>query len=246
MRTAFELAKLELKLFFREPITVIFTFGLPLIFLPVMGSVFGNAPNPKIYRGVGAMNYYTPAYISLVLASIGLIQLPVHLAAYKERGVLRRFRASSISGSTIFGSQTMVSLVVSLVGGAGVMAIGFLFFSVQAPHDWMGVILMFLLGLLCFVAIGVLLGALLPNARAAQGAGLILYVVMMLLGGSGPPREVLSRPLQITGDITPLRHVVTMIQDPWLGFGYNLDEMLIVAGFTVAAAVISIRIFRWE
>jgi ABC-2 type transport system permease protein len=246
MRTAFELAKLELKLFFREPITVIFTFGLPLIFLPVMGSVFGNAPNPNIYRGVGAMNFYTPAYISLVLASIGLIQLPVHLSAYKERGVLRRFRASSISGSAIFGSQTMVSLVVSLVGAAGVMAIGFLFFSVQPPHDWVGVILMFLLGLLCFVAIGVLLGALLPNARATQGAGLILYVVMMLLGGSGPPREVLSRPLQITGDITPLRHVVTMIQDPWLGLGYNLDEMLIVAGFTVAATVLSIRLFRWE
>jgi ABC-2 type transport system permease protein len=246
MRIAFELAKLELKLFFREPITVIFTFGLPLIFLPVMGSVFGNAPNPNIYRGVGAMNFYTPAYISLVLASIGLIQLPVHLSAYKERGVLRRFRASSISGSAIFGSQTMVSLVVSLVGAAGVMAIGFLFFSVQAPHDWVGVILMFLLGLLCFVAIGVLLGALLPNARATQGAGLILYVVMMLLGGSGPPREVLSKPLQITGDITPLRHVVTMIQDPWLGLGYNLDEMLIVAGFTVAATVLSIRIFRWE
>ena len=246
MRTVFELAKLELKLFFREPITVIFTFGLPLIFLPVMGSVFGNAPNPNIYRGVGAMNFYTPAYISLVLASIGLIQLPVHLSAYKERGVLRRFRASSISGSAIFGSQTMVSLVVSLVGAAGVMAIGFLFFSVQAPHDWVGVILMFLLGLLCFVAIGVLLGALLPNARATQGAGLILYVVMMLLGGSGPPREVLSKPLQITGDITPLRHVVTMIQDPWLGLGYNLDEMLIVAGFTLAATVLSIRIFRWE
>ena len=246
MRIVFELAKLELKLFFREPITVIFTFGLPLIFLPVMGSVFGNAPNPNIYRGVGAMNFYTPAYISLVLASIGLIQLPVHLSAYKERGVLRRFRASSISGSAIFGSQTMVSLVVSLVGAAGVMAIGFLFFSVQAPHDWVGVILMFLLGLLCFVAIGVLLGALLPNARATQGAGLILYVVMMLLGGSGPPRELLSKPLQITGDITPLRHVVTMIQDPWLGLGYNLDEMLIVAGFTVAATVLSIRIFRWE
>jgi hypothetical protein len=69
---------------------------------------------------------------------------------------------------------------------------------------------------------------------------------MMLLGGSGPPREVLSRPLQITGDITPLRHVVTMIQDPWLGLGYNLNEMLIVAGFIVAATVLSIRLFRWE
>jgi ABC-2 type transport system permease protein len=126
------------------------------------------------------------------------------------------------------------------------MIIGFIFFNVQAPHDWLGVILMFLLGLCCFVAIGVLLGALLPNSRATQGAGLILYLLMMLLGGAGPPREVLNRPLQITGDITPLRHVVTMIQDPWLGLGYNLNAMLIVAGCTVVATILSVWLFRWE
>jgi len=50
MRSAFELAKLELKLFFREPITMIFTFGLPLIFLPVMGSVLAMLLT-RIYTG---------------------------------------------------------------------------------------------------------------------------------------------------------------------------------------------------
>ena len=68
----------------------------------------------------------------------------------------------------------------------------------------------------------------------------------MLRKAAYPPREVLSEPLQITGDITPLRHVVTMIQDPWLGLGYNLNEMLIVSGFIVVATILAIRLFRWE
>lgn len=246
MKGAYELAKLELKLFFREPLTMIFTFGLPLIFLPVLGSVFGNAPDPHMYRGVGAMNYYTPAYIGLVLASIGLIQLPVHLTNYKERGVLRRFRASSISGVSVFGSQLIVSLLVAIIGTVGVLMIGVTFFDVQWPQNWLGFIITFLIGIVCFVSIGALLGALLPSSRAAQGAGLILYLVMMMLGGAGPPREVLGTPLQITGDITPLRHVITMIQNPWLGFGHDPTEILIVVGITLVAAIISLRLFRWE
>ena len=89
MRTLAKLTWVELKLFTREPITVIFTFALPFMFLFVMGEVFGKTPaDPQAFRGVGAMNYYTPAYIGLVMAAIGLISLPVHLAGYRERGVL--------------------------------------------------------------------------------------------------------------------------------------------------------------
>jgi ABC-2 type transport system permease protein len=246
LRVILEMTRLELKLFLREPITLIFTFGLPLIFLPVLGSVFGTIPDTELYRGFGAMSFYTPAYVGLVIASLGLIQLPLHLANYKERHILRRFRASSISAASVFSSQILVSMLIALVGAAAVMAMGVLFYKVQLPENWAGVIGAFGLSVLCFAAIGFLLGAVLPNARAAQGAGLILYLVMMLLGGAGPPRQYLGNTLRIIGDFTPLRHIVTLIQDPWLGFGWNSHEMLIVIAIMVVAAALAIRLFRWE
>ena len=43
----------ELKLFAREPLTVVFTFAIPLAFLFVLGGVFGNHPDPEVYRGFG-------------------------------------------------------------------------------------------------------------------------------------------------------------------------------------------------
>lgn len=41
----------EAKLFLREPLTVAFTLALPLLFLFVMGGVFGNKADPQYYRG---------------------------------------------------------------------------------------------------------------------------------------------------------------------------------------------------
>jgi ABC-2 type transport system permease protein len=108
-----KLTWVELKLFVREPITMVFTFALPLIFIFVLDEVFGNTPDQTVYRGVGATNYYTPAYIGLVIASIAVVGLPVHLTGYRERGVLRRLRASPIPLWTIFGSQVLVSLLLS-------------------------------------------------------------------------------------------------------------------------------------
>ena len=69
MKSLLKLTWVELKLFFREPLTMVFTFALPVVFLLVMGGVFGNKPDTTdlhIYRGVGAVNYYNPAYIALV------------------------------------------------------------------------------------------------------------------------------------------------------------------------------------
>ena len=97
MKTLWKLTWVEIKLFFREPTTMVFTLALPLLFLFVMGGVFGNNPDPDIYRGFGPTNYYIPAYIGLVISSIGVISLPVHLTGYRERGVLKRFLYDSFT-----------------------------------------------------------------------------------------------------------------------------------------------------
>lgn len=248
MSTLFKLTWVELKLFVREPVTVIFTLALPLIVLFVLAEVFGNTPDPEgaIFRGVGAVNYYVPAYVGLVIASIGLIGLPVHLAGYRERGVLRRLHASSLPLWSLFGSQTLVSFVIAVLGGVLITFSAILVYDIQLPESVALLAAAFVVSLLSFSALGVLLGAVLPTARAAQGVGLLLFFVMMFVSGAGPPREVMSQTLQRIGEATPLNHVITLLQDPWLGFGWNNTEFLIVAGVTVVAALLSVRFFRWD
>ena len=246
MRMLLKLTWVELKLFVREPITMVFTFALPLIFIFVLDEVFGNTPDQTVYRGVGATNYYTPAYIGLVIASIAVVGLPVHLTGYRERGVLRRLRASPIPLWTIFGSQVLVSLVVAVVGGILVIIAAVLAYHASLPHAPALVIGAFVASVFSFVAVGILLGSVLPTTRAAQGLGLILIIVMMMLGGAGPPREVMGAVMRGVGDATPLRYVVVLLQDPWLGFGLNWSVLGIVMGIMVVASLLSLRLFRWE
>jgi ABC-2 type transport system permease protein len=246
MRTLVKLTWVEIKLFVREPLTMVFTFALPVIFVFVMGGVFGNTPSPEIFRGVGPMDYYVPAYFGLVLSAIGIVALPVHLTAYRERGILRRFRASSFSIWSVLGSQLIVSFVIAVVGSILLAVFAMIVYTPHLPVQPGLLLLAFVLATLCFTALGFFLGAVIPTTRAAQGLGLILFFVMLILGGAGPPPEVLTSVMKIIGDLTPLRHVILLLQDPWLGFGWNGSAALVVGGITVLAIFISSRFFKWE
>jgi len=250
MRSLLRLTWVEIKLFIREPITVVFTLALPVIFLVVMGGVFGNEPNTEegfvIYRGVGAMDYYMPSYYGLIMMAIGTVALPVHLTGYRERGVLRRFRASSFSVWSVLWSQLIVSFIIAIVGAILVTIIGILTYHPHMPVYPVLLIGAFVLGAVCFTCFGFFLGAVFPSTRSAQGVGLILFFVMMILGGAGPPPEVLTGAIGVVGDITPLRHVILMLQDPWLGFGWHTSGSLITVGITVVCALLAARFFRWE
>ncbi len=246
MRTLAETTWLELKLFAREPLTVIFTLALPILVLYVLGGVFGNTPDDSTFRGVGPMTYYVPAYVGLVIASMGLIGLPVHLAGYRERGVLRRFRASSMPLWCVLGAQLVVTLVACVVGSALVLGLAGLTYDVGSPTSPTGVFVAFVVSAMAFAAFGILLGAVMPTARAAQGAGILLWFLMMMIAGAGPPPEVLPTALTRIADFTPLKHVIVALQDPWLGFGLNLAELGIVTGVLFGCGALALRLFRWE
>jgi ABC-2 type transport system permease protein len=252
MRLSGRLAWVEVKLFLREPLTVIFTFAFPFFMLIVLAGVFGNeidTTDPEevdAWSGVGPVDYYAPAYVALVLASVGLIALPLRLATYRERGVLRRFRAAGFPLSSVLGSQVVVGLGIVIVGAIGIAVLARVLYGADLPESWPMAILAFALGAVCFAAIGIALGAVLPGARAAQGAGIILFFVMMMLGGAGPPRPVLTDSMRWMGDPLPFTHVVSTLQDPWLRSEWDWTATAIVAAFTVGAALLAARTFRWE
>jgi ABC-2 type transport system permease protein len=200
----------------------------------------------RVLRGVSGQNYYVPASVGLVAASIGLIGLPVHIAAYRERGVLRRFRASSMPAFGVFGAHVFVALVAASLSALVLIGAALVSWDIAAPESVLGVIGAFLVSVLCFAAIGFLLGALLPTPRAAQGVGVLLWFVMFMISGSGPPPEVLPDSLSAVANATPLKHVILLIQDPWLGFGWNNVELLVVVAMLVAAAAASARWLRWD
>ncbi|MGE5287579.1 MAG: ABC transporter permease [Micromonosporaceae bacterium] len=238
-------AWIEGKLFLREPMTVAFALALPLLFLFVLGGVFGNTPDADIYGGHGPLDFYVPAYLGLVWAAVGLLALPVHLARYREDGVLRRLHASAAPRWTVLGAQGIVSLAIALVGAVLLIAAAALVYDIHAPRSPWGVAAAWLLAGMVFISLGILLGCV-PTSRGALGAGLGLFFVMMMLGGAGPPFEVMTSVMRHVSDLLPLTYVNRVLQAPWLGTALAWGDVAVAAGIALASGIAAWAAFRRE
>jgi ABC-2 type transport system permease protein len=244
-----KLTWIELKLFLREPTTLVFTFTFPIVMLFVMGEIFAGRelrPGEVMFRGFAPLDYYVPAYCALVAVSVGVLMLPVRLTSYRSGGVLRRFRAAHVPVWAVLGSQMLAATALATVGALLVWGFGELVYTVRFPASLPLVAVSFLLGTLCFCAIGALLGAVMPSTRAAQGAGLMLFFVMLFVSGAGPPVEVMSPTMLRIADFLPLSHSVTAMQDAWNGLGFNGTESLILVVVAAACGWVALRAYRWE
>ena len=243
------LSWLNLKLFLREPLKVVFSLALPLIILFVLGGVFGNDTSQPggqvVFRGIGPMSYYVPAYVALVVASVCVISIPTHLASDRERGVLKRLHASSVSVWAVAGAEVVVACVLSVVSAVMLLIAAWLVYDFEPAQSVFAVLGVFVLLTLGFAGFGIFLGSVLPTARAAQAVGMLVWFVMLFLGGAGPPPEVLTGGMQTISDFTPLWHAVLMMQDAWLGLDAGLSWFIFCA-IGVVSAVLGLRFFRWE
>lgn len=232
----------ELKLFVREPLTVMFVMVLPLAMLYVLNGVFGDQPDPTVWQGMPPIDFYTSAYVTLVAATAGVLSLPVHLAGYREQGVLRRFRASAVRPTTLVGAHMAVTVAIAMAGAALVTILSVVAYDAALPEDWVGVVAASLLTALSFAALGALLGFLLPTARAAQGLGVLLFFVFLMLGGAGPPKEVLPTALSRIADGIPVTHAGELIRGPWTGQGWDTQALL----FVLAMLAVSVGLTAWR
>lgn len=243
MRAVAELAWVELKLFAREPLTVLFVLVLPIVVLYVLNGVFGSAPpDPTVWEGLDAVSFYTPSYVALVAATVGVLSVPVQLAGYREKGVLRRFRASALPQPALLGAHGIVAAITAVVGAVLLTVLAVVAYDAPAPARPAGLLLAGALVVAAFAALGLLLGLLLRTARAAQGLGVLLFFVFMMLGGAGPPREVLPSALQRVGDLLPVTYAGDLLRGPWLDRGWDLTALAVMAG----VLVVSLALAAWR
>jgi ABC-2 type transport system permease protein len=233
MRSLLRLAITKMKLFVREPMVLTFVFAFPVLTVLILGGVFDDDdPN---FEGALPSDYYVAAYIGVVIAAIGLVMLPVHLASYRERGVLRRFDVSRYPRWALPAAWILVAMVITVVAVAVLLVTGHLVYGLPEPDNVLGVVGGTLLGAFAFISIGIALGMALPSARSAQGLGMLLFFPFFLLGGAGPPPDAMGEPMSSIADVVPLTHVVRSIQEPWLDLGSPTDHLAVLAALAVLA-----------
>jgi ABC-2 type transport system permease protein len=229
----------ELRLFGRDPLTLTFVLVFPIVSMLIIGGSFGTTPDDVF--PVNPSHWYVASYFTVVIGATGLIMLPVHIAAYRERGVLRRLTASGFPRWSFALAQLVIGLTAVAVSGAALLAVAAPVYGVPHVEDAARVGAGMVAGAVTFVSVGVLLGTLLPSARAAQAVGLLLFFPSFLLGVGGPPPGVMSPALRELADKLPLALANDAIREPWLGIGTGTGQLLATVVIGVVAAGLATR-----
>jgi ABC-2 type transport system permease protein len=240
------LALTELKLFTRERVRLVAGVGIPLILLIIFGSIpyFGK-PMASL-GGDTLLDTYVPILVAFSLAILSLTALPMVLASYRERGVLRRLRTTPIGPARVLGAQLAANLTVAAASVVLVLAVARLGYRVSMPRQLAGFVLAVLLTAAALMAVGLLIAAIAPNGRTAQITGALLFYPLMFFAGLWLPIPTMPGVLQHISHATPLGAAVQALTDSAQGQWPTALQLVTLAAYAVAFAVAAARLFRWE
>jgi ABC-2 type transport system permease protein len=222
------LVRAEFRLMTRDPLVLTFVLVFPIVTMLIIGGSF-TADDADAFAGKDPSDWYVASYVTVVIAATGLVMMPVHLASYRERGVLRRFAAAGFPRWSFVVAQLVVGLATTALATLVLLLVAAPVYGVPSLQSGWRVVGALVLGAVAFVSAGVLLGSVLPSARAAQAVGLILFFPSFLLGAGGPPPAVMSSGLRDVAEVLPLSVVTTAARDPWLGIGPAGGSLVVVA-----------------
>jgi len=242
-----ELAKItatETKLFFREPTAWIVSALLPTFLLVLLGIIPGiSAPNED-FGGLSFLEVFIPSLVVITLAYLGVNALPIRLATYREKGVLRRLSTTPVRPAKVLAAQLIINMAVAVAAVALLIVVGNLVFGIPFPRNAIGFLLAFLLGMSSLFSLGLLVAAVARTNRAGTALALPIFFTLMFLGGVYFPRMLLPDFLIRMGDYAPPGAQAML--DSWTGHGPQPLQLAVMAAITIVAGVAAARMFRWE
>ena len=228
----------EAKLLVREPLALFWGLAFPMVLLSVMGL------SSSSIGGVPLVALYEPIVIAFIGVVFGVQGIPVQVAGYRERRILRRLATTPAGRVRVIAAPLIVSLTVVLVATIGVLVVGRLGFGVPLPRQPAGFALVATLSATAMLAIGLLIGAFAPTARSAGAIGTVLFFPLMYFAGLWNPQ--MSAAARHIGQFTPLGAASQALRDSMTG-GWPHPTALVVLGVcTIACAGVAARFFRWE
>jgi ABC-2 type transport system permease protein len=230
--------------FWRNPQSAIFTFLFPVLFVTIMGALFGGVGKSSYFGGLSALQYYVPTIAALCVLGSCYGQLAVALAARRQSGILKRVRATPLPAWAYFAGLLAHCVLVSLADIALIIGVGRLY-GVPFPSQWLAIGLTLVLGAASFCALGVAVASVISNAEAAPAVAQLMLFPLLFLSGTYLPihSAMLNR---VTGWL-PVRPFNEALTGPLAWHtGADWRHLAVLAAWGAAGAVVAVRRFRWN
>ncbi len=237
--------------FWREPAAVFFTVVLPLIFLFIFVSIFGNEPIEAGGRGIPGSTYYVPGILALAIVSATTVNLAIALTTLRERGTLKRVRSTPLPPLVFMVARLLTGLAVSILMVVLVTLLGRVVYGVAVPTRTLpGLVLTVMVGSAACSCLGFALTAIIPSENAAPAVTNALVLPLYFFSGIFVPNDDIPRGMQIVGDLFPVKHLFQALLAAFnpltKGSGIEGVHLLVLGAWGLAGLLLAARTFRWS
>jgi ABC-2 type transport system permease protein len=237
----------ELKLSVRGLDMVIFTIAMPLAVAVILGIIYGSKPafegadHSFLAQSFGAL-------AAIGICASGLMGLPLVIADYRHKKILKRYKVTPVSPTLILAAQFAVNLLysaLSLVLMYGTLALFYDYRMAGSPLVFTGA---YCLVLLSIYSLGIMVAGIAANIKTANLLCVVLYFPMLIFSGATLPYEVMPRALQQAANVMPLTQGIKLLKDASLGStgGQTWLPVIVMVALAVICTGAAVRFFKWE
>jgi ABC-2 type transport system permease protein len=247
MRAFKALFRSEFKLMLRDMNIPIFGVGFPIIVAVIIGLVSGGK---AAYEGAGYsfIDQSFGAFAAIAICATGLMGLPLLVADYRHKKILKRFMVTPVSPGVLLLVQFLLNLLMSIVSLISIFLICRIFWGYRMAGNVGLFLISYLLVLVSIYSLGMMLASLARNMQTANLLCTILYFPMLFFSGATIPYEIMPKAAQAVMNVLPLTHGIKLLKTASLGVPADniMVSVLILAALGLLGLIISIRYFRWE
>jgi ABC-2 type transport system permease protein len=239
------------KTFWRSPTTVFFAFVLPIMFLIIFVSVFGNQQmelaDGQLVRG---STYYLPGIVTLGLIQTTFTNLAVSLTASRERGLLKRLRTTPLPTWNFMAGRITTSAAAAILLVVVLVAIGRGLYGVAVPTTTIAAgLLALLVGTFTFSALAFAITTAIPSHDAAVPIANTVTLPLYFISGIFIPQELIPDGVRQVAQVFPVKRLydafLTVFDPATTGPGFEFVDLGIVAAWGLAATIAATTTFRW-
>ncbi|MCX6579188.1 MAG: ABC transporter permease [Candidatus Aminicenantes bacterium] len=234
--------KLMLVMFFRDRQSIFWAYIFPAGLLILFTVLWGSKSNPAIASGM------LVGVIGISVMSGGLFGIGVGVVSAREAGIYKRYKTTPLSSWIIFAAHILTRALALFSTILVLVLISVIGFQVKLEMNIFASIVIVLLGIFTFCALGFVIASFAKSIGAALGITNILLMFMMFIGGL-LPLNMLPKLLQTIARLLPITYFRIALQlamferysllDCWKSVG-------ILLGFLLVFSAISIKWFHWE
>ncbi|MDT0532341.1 ABC transporter permease [Micromonospora sp. DSM 115977] len=234
----------EAKMVVRDTAGLVVPIGLPLLILVMNAAAAGDQ---EVAEGRSALEVFVlPLVFTIVLATIGIVNMPSFLAYYRRSGVLRRLAVTPASPAMVLVAQLVVSLAQVLVGIGLAYAVAVVGFGARPPADVGMALAVVGLSVAAMYGLGLIVASVAPTPNSAVAIGLIAFFALGAVGGLFGGTASLPEPVARAASWLPFGATVEALSSAWAGASVDASNLAGLAITAVVGATVAALLFRWN